>query len=288
MSIQSSEEPRAFQNFEHQGWQVVAPGYQKHFNRLTSQVAPAIMKAAGVGAGIRVLDVCTGPGMLAAAAVKRGADVVGIDLSSIMLDLARENAPQAIFEEGDAQALPFESESFDAVVCGLGVIHVPEPARAFSEILRVLKPGGYAAISTWGAPTPQNGFGLVLQAIKTHGNLDVSLPHGPDMFQFSEDHAMRAAFSETGFQDIDVETVNLTWIHDEPGGVMTALVEGSVRTRALLEAQTEQQRISIFEAARSAVSQYSVDGSCRVPMTILIGQGSKPDAASKPQSQMQF
>ena len=279
MAIQSSEQPRAFQDFEHRGWQAVGPGYQKHFNRLTAEVAPALLEAAGVTAGMRVLDVCTGPGMIAAAAVALGAEVVGIDLSGTMVGLARENAPEARFEEGDAQALPFDDESFDAVVCGLGVIHVPEPATAFLEMFRVLRPGGYAAISTWGMPAPQNGFGLVFQALKTHGNLDVPLPHGPDMFQFSQDEAMKAALSETGFQDVDVEMVNPIWSHDEPDGVMTALAEGSVRTRAILEAQTDQQRISILEAARSAMSRYCFDGSYRVPMTIVIGRGGKPDAS---------
>jgi ubiquinone/menaquinone biosynthesis C-methylase UbiE len=275
MTIESSNEPAAFQSFEHEGWQTVGRGYAKHFAGLTNQLAPSMLAAAAVSPGMRVLDVCTGPGMLASAAVTRGADVIGIDLSSTMVNLARENVPEAAFEEADAQALPFEDESFDAVICGLGVIHVPEPAKALSEIRRVLRQDGYASISTWGAPSPTNGFGLVFSALKAHGNLDVALPHGPDMFQFSQEASMDSALSETGFRDVAVKTVNLLWEHNEPDGIMTALVKGSVRSRALLAAQTAEERASIFEAARAAMAHYASDRGYRVPMSFVIGRGCK-------------
>lgn len=64
---------------------------------------------------------------------------------------------------------------------GYGIIHVPEPNRALAEMRRVLRPGGRVAISAW-EPSPNNGFGLMMGAIKAHGQLDVPLPHGPDFF----------------------------------------------------------------------------------------------------------
>ena len=101
--------------------------------------------------GTRLLDVCTGPGILAGAALERGAQVVGLDFSGKLIEIAKRNVPGAEFQQGDAQALPFEAESFDAVVCGYGVIHVPEPQKALSEMHRVLKPGGYLAVKCLGS-----------------------------------------------------------------------------------------------------------------------------------------
>ncbi len=276
MAIESSRDPAAFRDFEHAGWEAVSDGYERHFARLTSQTVPGILDAVRVARGMRLLDVCTGPGMLAGAALERGANVVGLDFSSKVIAIARRNVPGAEFQQGDAQALPFEAESFDAVVCGYGIIHVPEPQKALSEMRRVLKPDGHIAASVWDAPKPTNGFGLLFGAIKEHGDLNVPLPHGPDFFQFSEPEKLRAALQETGFTDTVAEIVEQTWQLDEPLGVITAILEGGVRARGLLRAQTEDVRNAIFTAVTGGMQQYrSTDGVYRVPMPALVGSGRK-------------
>jgi ubiquinone/menaquinone biosynthesis C-methylase UbiE len=182
MVIERSREPAAFQDFEHEGWETVSDGYEQHFARLTSQTVEPLLDAAGVARGMRVLDVCTGPGLLAGATVRRGAEAVGLDFSGNAVEIARRNVPGAEFLQGDAQALPFTSESYDAVLCGYGIIHVPDPEKALAEMRRVLRPGGRLAASVWQAPQPDNGFGVLYGAIRQHGDVGVPLPHGPDFF----------------------------------------------------------------------------------------------------------
>ena len=150
MAIESSRDPRAFRDFEHAGWETVSLGYERHFPSHRSN-RPSDAECRTCRQGTRLLDVCTGPGILAGAALERGAQVVGLDFSGKLIDIARRKVPGAEFQQGDAQPLPFEDESFDAVVCGYGVIHVPEPQKALSEMHRVLKPGGYLAASVWEA-----------------------------------------------------------------------------------------------------------------------------------------
>ena len=276
MTIESSNKPQAFQEFEHQGWETVSSGYAQHFTRLTSQTVPAILDAVMINKGMSVLDVCTGPGVLAAAAVERGAHVIGLDFSANVIEIAKQSVPTVEFRQGDAQAMPYEESSFDAVVCGYGVIHVPDPAKALSEMRRVLKPDCRTAISVWEAPKPTNGFGLLFGSIKTHGNLDVPLPHGPDFFQFSEREKLVDALQETGLREIAVQTVDQTWEFSDPLGIVTAFLEGGVRARGLLEAQTEAARQRICEAVKDAMNQYaSSDGLYRVPMPALVGSGMK-------------
>jgi len=276
MAIESARDPKAFQDFEHDGWEAVANGYERHFARLTGQTVPTTLDAARIAAGMRVLDVCTGPGMLAAAALERGAQVVGLDFSDKLIEIAKRNVPGAEFQQGDAQVMPFEAESFDAVVCDYGIIHVPDPQKALSEMRRVLKPGDYLAASVWEAPKPTNGFGLLFGAIKKHGDLDVPLPHGPDFFQFSESETFAAALRATGLTDIAVETVEQTWELDEPSGMITAILEGAVRARGLLRTQTEDARNAISTAVINGMQQYrSSDGVYRVPMPALVGSGKR-------------
>ncbi|TCN17248.1 class I SAM-dependent methyltransferase [Sinorhizobium americanum] len=274
--MESSRDPTAFRDFEHTGWEAASRGYGQHFARLTSETVPTLLAAAHVAKGMRVLDVCTGPGMLARAAVDLGAQVVGLDFSSKVIEIARRNVPEAEFLEGDAQALPFDAENFDAIVCGYGIIHVSDPPSAFSEMHRVLKLGGYLAASVWHAPEPTNGFGLLFGAITKHGNLDVPLPHGPDFFQFSEPTKLRAAFEESGFVDVTVAGVDQTWIMDDPFGMITAILEGGVRARGLLMAQTEAVRSAISTTVANGIKQFrSADGSYRIPMPAFVGSGRK-------------
>lgn len=274
MAIESSSNPKAFSDFEHDGWEASSKRYERHFARLTSQTVPAILDAAGVAKGMRLLDVCTGPGMLAGAALERGAQVVGLDFSGKVIEIAKRNVPDAEFQQGDAQALPFQAQSFDAVVCGYGIIHVPDPQKALSEMHRVLKRGSRAAASVWEAPKPTNGFGLLFGSIKKHGDLNVPLPHGPDFFQFSEGEKFTSALQATGFSDIAVEIVEQAWELDEPLGMITSFLEGGVRARGLLRAQTEDALDAISAEVMRGMEQYRVsEGVYRVPMPALVGSG---------------
>jgi demethylmenaquinone methyltransferase/2-methoxy-6-polyprenyl-1,4-benzoquinol methylase len=92
----------------------------------------------------RVLDVACGTGDLVLAVLNASpaSQVTGVDFSEEMLRLARTKVSQATFVQGDVMALPFESESFDAVTVGFGLRNFVDIPKALSEMARVLKPGG--------------------------------------------------------------------------------------------------------------------------------------------------
>ena len=276
MAIQKSDDPKAFRDFEHQGWETVSDGYEKHFARLTRQTVATTLDAAGVGPEMRVLDVCSGPGMLAEAASRRGAAAVGLDFSEKVVEIAKRNVPGADFQQGDAQSLPFNDDSFDAVVCGYGVIHVPDPEQALKEMRRVLRPDGRMAISVWEAPAPTNGFGVLFGALKQHGNLEVPLPHGPDFFQFSATDTLVSALRDIALRDITVQQVEQTWAMDAPLAIIQAVLEGGVRARGLLLAQTDMARAAIESAVRKEMKRFENGaGRFEVPMPALVGAGVK-------------
>ena len=276
MAIEKSEDPKAFHEFEQSGWEANFGGYDLHFSSVTTQVVEPMLDAAGVTAGMHVLDLCCGPGMLAREAVARGASVVGLDFAREAVRAAGESCPEAKFIEGNAEALPFEDNSFDAVVCGFGIIHLPNPDSALREPCRVLRTDGRAVFSVWEAPGPENGFGLLLGAIKAHGDLNVPLPHGPDIFQFSEPARLKRALEETGFRDVETMTAPQIWRVGGPSDMITALIEGTVRTRALYLAQTDSARATIEAALAEGISRFpKVEDGYAVPMPALIGWGSR-------------
>jgi demethylmenaquinone methyltransferase/2-methoxy-6-polyprenyl-1,4-benzoquinol methylase len=101
---------------------------------------------AGVGPGSRALDVATGTGDLAIALRDRGAEVVGMDFSEGMLELARRKAPDIRFEQGNALELPYADGEFDAVTVGFGARNFSDLGRGLAEMARVTKPGGRVVV----------------------------------------------------------------------------------------------------------------------------------------------
>ncbi|GMT41331.1 MAG: hypothetical protein IEMM0001_2066 [bacterium] len=276
MSIESSNEPQDFTKFEHDGWEAISRGYEQHFSGLTTQSVTAVLDAAAVKSDSRVLDVCCGPGMLTAAALARGAQTVGIDFSAEVVKIASSNVPDAAIHKGDAQSLPFADTSFDAVVCGFGIIHVPDPQKALSEMYRVLKPDGRVAVSVWEAPNPNNGFGLLYGSIKANADMGVDLPHGPDFFQFSDTVKLSNALLDIGFSEPRIDTVAQFWELNEATELITSIMEGAVRARGLIIAQTATVKEAISNTVLAGMDVYkSSDGKYRVPMPALIGSAVK-------------
>ena len=277
MSIESSREPDRFQRFEQEGWDSVISAYDRSFGRLTPQSSEALLDAARVDAGCRLLDDCCGPGMISAAAAARGAAVSALDFSTQALALAKSAGIDADFTEGDALNLPWPDDDFDAAVCGFGIMHLADPLRGVSEMARVTRPGGRIAISVWAPLAPDNGFGVAYEAIRRHADMQVDLPHGPDFFQFAENRRLDALLREAGLEQIKVSEAPQYWAFGDAGALFESLIEGTVRTRGLIRAQTPEIQQRIRSAIADRMSAFRVvHGAYRVPMPALIGAGTVP------------
>jgi len=149
--------------------------------------------------GMKVLDVATGTGNLAVPAAKTGADVTGIDIAPNLIEQATERAKaegvEAKFEVGDAEALPYEDNTFDVVMTMFGAMFAPRPDVTASELKRVCKPGGIIAMANW---TPE---GFAGQMFKTNGK-HVPLPPGmPSPVQWGSEDIVRERLSD-GISDL--------------------------------------------------------------------------------------
>src|SRR5207253_3471399 len=137
-----------FKEAQKQGWAHFAP-----IETFTTAPAARLVQYAGVIPGQHVLDVACGTGVVAVTAARAGARVSGLDLTPQLLERAGENAKLANaeieFREGDVEELPFDDSAFDVVLSQFGHMFAPRPDVAIGEMLRVLKPGGTIAFSTW-------------------------------------------------------------------------------------------------------------------------------------------
>src|SRR5262245_61247575 len=129
-------------------------------------VAEELCEAADLQAGSRVLDVATGSGNAALAAARRGAKVTGLDYVPALLERGRLRADaerlEVDFIEGDAEELPFESRTFDAVLSVYGVMFAPDHQKTASELARVCRPGGTIALASW---TPGGYIGEMFRLV---------------------------------------------------------------------------------------------------------------------------
>jgi SAM-dependent methyltransferase len=127
--------------------------YDAWMGRWSRLLAEKFLKWLNIPAGERWLDVCCGSGVMTQAIVEQcsPASVAGVDVAPAQIAFAREQRsdPKVAFEIADAMALPFESESFGAAVCGLGLNFIPDASRALREMRRITRSGGTAAVYVW-------------------------------------------------------------------------------------------------------------------------------------------
>jgi SAM-dependent methyltransferase len=150
-----------FKEMQKQGWSHFAP-----LEMMTTPPAARLVAHAHVLPGQKLLDVGCGTGVVAVTAARLGAHVTGLDLTPALLERAKENSKIASVDiewhQGDVEFLPFEKGEFDVVVSQFGHMFAPRPDLAVSEMLRVLKPGGTIAFSTW---PPESIIGNTFQLV---------------------------------------------------------------------------------------------------------------------------
>jgi SAM-dependent methyltransferase len=265
-------DPRAVRGFEHAGWQHAAAHYTATFAQATRGFVDALLDAARVGAGTRVLDLACGPGPVASGAAERGALPVGLDFSSAMIALARADHPGIRFEVGDAEVLPFADEVFDAVVANFGIHHVAEPNRALAEARRVLRPRGRVAFTSWAAPAENIAWRLLFDAISAHGDLKAAdTPPPGGSLRSPED--LLSALDAAGFTETEARRVHGAWRFAAARDLLEGFRRGTVRTAALIDAQPVAALPAIEGAVACGVAAYRDANGFAVPIVAILASG---------------
>ncbi len=264
----------AFDAFERTGWATNdAAAYEQVFGPITRHVIDALLDAVHVGHGTRLLDVATGPGYVAARAAVRGARATGVDRSPQMLAIARARHPELTFVEGDAEALGLPDASFDAAVASFCLLHLARPERCVAELARVTVPGGRVGVTVWNTPDRARLFGIVLESARAGGAVAPPLPPGPDFFRFADDGEMQRLLVGAGLREPTVQTIDWRARIASADELWHGFTAGSVRTRALLIAQTPSVQAAIRDALADALAPYRDGDAFAVPVSVKLGAG---------------
>jgi SAM-dependent methyltransferase len=159
--------------------------------------------------GLRWIDVGCGNGAFTELLIQRCAPsaAFGIDPSSAQLDYARTRpgAVGANFQEGDAMALPFPDDAFDAAVMALVIFFVPNPASGVAEMARVVRPGGIVSAYAWNFTSGGFPYGLIQEAMRAEG---INPPRPPNMAVAQED-ALRTLWTDAGLDVVETCTITV-------------------------------------------------------------------------------
>src|SRR5215470_11429917 len=267
-------DPQAVRAFEHASWQRVAADYGDTFAAATCRFIEPLLDAARIGAQASVLDVCCGPGLVTGAAAARGAVAAGVDFSRAMLEIARAAHPRIAFSHGDAEALPYPTGSFDAVVANFGVHHVPHPDTALAEMYRVLAPGGRAAFTVWPHPDRNVPWRLLFEAVRAHGNLSAAKAPPPSGSINSEETCL-AALSQAGFREVGAQLLEREWPVQSVHELIAAFRNGTARTAALIDAQDPAVLPMIVAHMAERTESYRRGDELRIPIAAIVAWGRK-------------
>ena len=168
-----------------------------------------MMTAMGVGQGTLFLDAGCGPGGGAKLAADKGACVSGLDASKAMIAYAQKRVPDGDFQVGDLEALPFEDNSFDAVMACNSVQYAEDPVAALAEIRRACKPDGKITVCTWDV-AEKNEQRFLSQAI---ARVLPEPPKGPGPFALAEEGALEGLVEKAGLTVIGGNSTDTPFVY---------------------------------------------------------------------------
>jgi len=266
-----------FDDFEREGWaHGRAAPYHHGVGAITARTIEMLLDAAGVREGDALLDVATGPGYVATAGVARGASAIGVDLSAEMLELAARLHPEVEFREADAGALPFADATFDAVTGNFLMPHVADLPAVVVELARVLRPGRRLALTTWD-PGPTTFLSELIEAVAAAGaKPPPDVPAGPPFFQAAADEEFEALLHGAGLADPAIQARAFSHHVDDFDAFWDDLVNGTVRTRAIIISQPPEIQARIRADYADRLEPWRVTDGYDVSCAVKIGAATKP------------
>jgi ubiquinone/menaquinone biosynthesis C-methylase UbiE len=229
-----------------EGYAAWAPSYDEAPNQLLDLEQPVVREILdGLPVGV-ALDAACGTGRHAAYLASLGHEVIGVDSSPEMLDIARSKVPTGTFHEADLLALPLGGDSVDLVVCAIALTHVPNLAQALREFVRVLRPNGHLIISDSRGVTGDTGLPVVKVApdgsfgyMPTHARLTsdylaAALPLGLEVRRCEEPRRPSPLIAENG-RDVHDDAPSPEHVPGDPPNIWALHPFAAAATNAAYE-----------------------------------------------------
>ncbi|MBI3548400.1 MAG: class I SAM-dependent methyltransferase [Elusimicrobia bacterium] len=267
-------------------WNKFAPGWKKWDDFAMDFLRPAgegILKEARLAPGMTVLDVACGtgePGLTAATIVGPKGKVTGTDLSEEMLRNAQDKAKKlgvASYETkvADACALPFKDGAFDAVICRMGVMFFPDPAKGVAEFFRVLKAGGRLALCAWGEAKKNPWATTISDVVNAELGLPAPAPDMPGLFRLGAPGALAGTLEKAGFREVRASEISGERDYDDPVHYWTMMTEIAAPIAGPLSKADDAARTRCRDKVVAAAASFMKNGRPTFPYAIWIASGVK-------------
>lgn len=259
------------------GWDRAADSYERSWAAQLKPAQDCLLALAALRPGERVLDVACGTGLLtwpAAESVGDGGRVLATDLSERMVgetsrEAERRGLRQVTCRRMGAEALDTPDESFDAVVCGLGLMYVPEVAAALGEMHRVLVRGGRAVAAVWGARA-HCGWADIFPIVEARVESDVC----PMFFQLGTGDTLVELLARAGFEDLRADRLSSTLEYESSEEAADAAFIGGPVALAYSRFD-EAARTEARQEYVQSIAPYRAGMGYRVPGEFVVASGMK-------------
>lgn len=258
------------------GSAVDVDAYFRYVGRWSALFVPAVLEAAHLEVGSRVLDVASGPGEASIGAlsiVGPAGLVVGVDIAPSMLVGARSRSGgQGLqFVAADGQALPFREGSFDAVVCQLGLQFFSDPESGIKEFRRVLRTGGRAATCVISTPDRAPMWGVLADTVSRYlpdqrNELHLS-------FALAEPDRLERSFWSAGFRDVRVERAVRESVTESFDEYWSPIEAGVGQLPQAYLALPKSTRVAVRDEVRTRLLQFESQGRLVMGVEMLIASG---------------
>jgi SAM-dependent methyltransferase len=258
--------------------------WQPQLSAFTRGATDAVLEAAQLRPGVRVLDLASGvgdPAIPIAEAIGAAGHVTGTDVGPGMIAFAAElakarNLRNIEFRVADVEALPFPDNSFDVVSSRFGVMFFVDQAKAFRECLRVLKPGGRVSFVVWGT-RDQPFLGATIGILLKYVEAPQPDPDAPHAFMFGERGLLSSKLKAAGFADAR-EEVRIVVGHWEgtTQEYWRQFTEVAAPFRPLIAKLTPPMRAKVESEICLGLRGFADASGFSMPLEIVIGTGVKP------------
>jgi ubiquinone/menaquinone biosynthesis C-methylase UbiE len=242
-----------------------------------------MLEMAGVQPGSRVLDVAAGTGdstLITARRVGPMGYVLAADISASMLNVAAEAARK----EGlanvetrvvDAENLALHADSFDAVICRIALMLFPNPAKALTEMRRVVKPGGKVAAIVFSALEKNPYHGIVHGIVRRLGNIPPPAPGEPWMFALGDPGALEDLYKQAGFLNVSVHALPIQRRFTSTADAIGTMRNNVGDLRELMSRLNEVDRERAWAEIEEKLQPFEGPNGFEAPGEVLIGVGTK-------------
>jgi ubiquinone/menaquinone biosynthesis C-methylase UbiE len=270
-NISPTFNPDEFKAQQRQMWNNAAAGWQtwwETIERGAQKVSDKIVELAEIKAGDKVLDIATGigePAVTAARKVMPNGKVIAIDISPQMLAIAKTRAASLgldgimEFRESDGEKidLPDQTAKFDAVLSRFGLMFFPNLPSALVKIRHLLITNGRLSAAVWSTPSKVPLIDLAFGTARKQINAPPPPPGTPGPFALADAGTLKQLFSQAGFKDIKVETLQITFEFDSPESYTKHIQQTATRIHEMLANQAEDVKKQAWDSITDAAWQYA-------------------------------